>query len=565
MNEKEHKKGPKKTLKDLKKPLTAGGITGAIAIAGIIGGIFMWTNIKKPYGGIFIMGYSGGYDRIDPLNLGFNDPMIITQIAEPLFTQIYNQSSNFHDNVPHLAENGIWSSDGLSFTCTLKEGIEFHDGTQFNATAVKWNFDRLLNLLVNMSYPWMWFHSDWTLILNRTEILDNYTIRFVLNKPFVPFRSLLTFPQAYILSPTSTPDDRFLDVHTEKIIGTGPYIYESNVVYTNTTIIANENYWGNPKPIIDKFIFIPYSFTESTERFLSGETHYAAGNDSYFEDYQSDSTIVIDDFVGQEFDYIGMNNERINVTLREAISYAVNYTSILEVHDSLSHGSEIRCRSPLPLHSLYANWEDFNVPVYNLTRARQALKAANWPGTDNLTVNNNITSGNEWELTVNSLTPLATVNITYVIGYESIIMALPPIITENLKQIGVNVTTYGLTWGNHWTNIFAGKTDLFWLSWAADYNDPANTLNALYSTKSDGYSNDQRTNDSLIQQWLEEGLTETSPIVRQTIYYNIQKRLIEEAFPVLWLYSPVWYDIYRSNLRGWGYWEAGAFKYLYFI
>jgi peptide/nickel transport system substrate-binding protein len=559
------KKTPKKIFKELKRPLIGGGIIASVAIVGIIGGFIIINTSEIKKGGTFIMGYSGGLDRIDPLNLGSRDPMIISQIAEPLFTELLNQTNNYHENVPYLAKEGTWSSDGLNFTCVLREGIEFHDKTQFNASVVKWNFDRLQKLLINMTYPDMWYHSDGTQIINRTEIIDTFIIRFILNKPFVPFRSLLTTPQAFILSPASTPKNRFLDVFTEKVIGTGPYIYDSNVVYSNTTIIANKNYWGKPKPIIDKFIFLPLSFKESNERFFAKETDYAAGNDSYFEEYANDPTIVVDDFIGLEFDYIGMNNKRINVTMRKSISSALNYTYILECQDSRSHGSNIRCRSPLPLGTMYSNWEDFDVPIYNITKARETLKDAKWPGTKNLTANNNITTGNEWELIANGSTPLGIYNITYIIGYDSIVMDLPPIITENLKQIGIKVETYPLTWIEHWDKIFAGKTDLWWVGWQIEYNDPANSINALFSCKSDGFSNIQQTNDTIIQQWIEQGVVESNPTIRSQIYYNIQERLIEEIYPLVWLYCPVWYDIYRSNLRGWGYWGAGAFKNLYFV
>jgi ABC-type transport system substrate-binding protein len=87
----------------------------------------------------------------------------------------------------------------------------------------------------------------------------------------------------------------------------------------------------------------------------------------------------------------------------------------------------------------------------------------------------------------------------------------------------------------------------------------------MFSSKSDGWQNFQQTNDTLVQQWMEEGLVESNPTLRNNIYFNIQRRLIEEVYPVAWLYSNVWYDIYRSNLRGWGYWGAGAFKNLYFV
>lgn len=562
------KKSLKKKITE-HKPVVVGGIIAAVAIAGIVGGIVLFLGEQKKYGGTFIFGYSGGLDTIDPLIAHLYDPIIIASIAEPLFTQYYNQTGKYHENSGHLAEEGTWSHDGLNFTCTLRKGIEFHDGTQFNASAVKWNFDRLLNLLVNMSMygtSYLWYHSDWTtLILNRTEVIDDYTVRFVLNKPFVAFQALLTTLHGSILSPASTPADRFLDVFTEKLVGTGPYIYDTNVVYVNTTIVKNKNYWGTPKPVIDEYVFIPCSYEESNEWFFAKDTDYAVGNDSLLEEYSADPTIVVDDFVGNEFDYLGMNNKRINSTMRKAISYALNYTSILELADSFSHGSKIRCRSPLPLDTLYSNWEDFDVPYYNITKARETLKDANWPGTTHLTADNNITIGNKWETIANSSTPLMTVNISYMIG-SIFLEELSYIVVDNLKQIGVKVENFPLTYEDHfgWNGvIFTSKIDLFWLGWGIDYNDPSNTLNAMFSAQLEGWNNFQQTNDTNVQEWLEQGTVETNPFSRSQLYYEIQRELIEEVYPVAWLYSPIWYDVYRSNVRGWGYWGAGSLRYIY--
>ena len=567
------KKAPKKAkakekkvyFEKVKKQVIGAGIVSIVAIAGIVGGFFLSIQFQQSEEDIFIMGYSGGYvDKIDPLNLEDQDPIIISQIVEPLFTEKINHSTNYRENMPLLAKDSDWSVDKLNFTCYLRENIRFHDDTHFNATAVKWNFDRLQRLLLNMSYPSIWYHVDGTQVLNKTVVIDTYIVRFILNRVFAPFQSILSSVQASILSPSSTPEDRFLKAYSEKIVGTGPFKLESNEFLVNTTLIANEFYWGSPKPMIDKLVFLPISYRESNERFFAKETDYAVGNDSYFEAYNADPTITIYEFTEPGIQYLGMNNKRINTTMRKAISYALNYSKILEKHDLYGHGSNIRCRSPLGLGSLYSNWEDFDVPFYNVSKARQVLKDANWLNTSTLLANDNITSGNEWELIANSTTPLATFNISYIVGSEGLLMDLPLIVTKNLNQIGVKVVTLPMTSGSHWGNILSGKTDLWGIGWGGYYNDPAYTINPLFSSKVDGHSNFQQTNDTLIQQWMEEGITETNQALRHEIYYNIQKRLIEEVYPVAWLYSCVWYDIYRSNLKGWGSWGAGAFKYLYF-
>jgi ABC-type transport system substrate-binding protein len=275
-------KGEKKYSEKVKKQIISGGIISIIAIAGITTGIFLNAQNQSSIDSLFIMGYSGGLNKIDPLNA--IDGLIVTQVVEPLYTEILKQGSSYRENVPHLAESGSWSIDKLNFTCTLRKNITFHDGNAFNATAVKWNFDRLHRLLFNMTTYALWYHLDGKLVINRTIVLGEYIIRFVLNRPYVPFIALLTTLNANILSPHSTPENRFLN-SSEHLVGTGPYIFQSNIVNESTTIVSNKDYWGNPKPSIKKFIFKPYDYTESSERFLAKETNYAAGNDSYFDDY----------------------------------------------------------------------------------------------------------------------------------------------------------------------------------------------------------------------------------------------------------------------------------------
>jgi len=275
-----------------------------------------------------------------------------------------------------------------------------------------------------------------------------------LNRPYVPFIALLTTLSAHILSPASTPANRFLN-ENEKLIGTGPYKYESNKPYENTTIIANDKYWGTLKPKIERFIFLytdwgsSESMINCSERILYGETDYASvaplGKILYLENYSRDPNIVfyIDD--NPAIEYLCMDNNRINVTMRKAISYALNYTSIYEKY---SHPKNIsvpvpRLMSPIGKGLLYANWTAFDVPFYNVSKARQILINAKWPGTAGLSANDNTTPGNEWETIASSSNSLETYNISYIFGEQLAVMRylanLTLVVKENLKQIGIHV------------------------------------------------------------------------------------------------------------------------------
>src|SRR6266542_1113845 len=75
------------------------------------------------------------------------DPVVSTQLVErTVFYQMYESLVTIDDKLnikPGLATSWVTSSDGLTYTFTLRKGVKFHDGTDFNAAAAKANFDRI--------------------------------------------------------------------------------------------------------------------------------------------------------------------------------------------------------------------------------------------------------------------------------------------------------------------------------------------------------------------------------------------------------------------------------------
>ena len=98
--------------------------------------------------------------------------------------------------IPVLAESQSVSADGLTYTIKLKTGIKFHDGTPFNAEAVKVNFDRVTNPENKL--------KRYNLYKNiaKTEAVDATTVRFTLKERFSPFINSLAHPSGVIISPT---------------------------------------------------------------------------------------------------------------------------------------------------------------------------------------------------------------------------------------------------------------------------------------------------------------------------------------------------------------------------
>jgi len=172
----------------------------------------------------------------------------------------------------------------------------------FNAAAVQWSFNRLHYLmnvtgilpstcyyqipsLLHSLYEW----PDGTPIINHTEIIDIYTIKFVLNRPFGPFRHLLTFPGSYILSPYSTPSDDYIIPSTagpDTCVGTGPFTLQTFETYEIRYQVYEDYYLGRSE--IDKLIFVKISDdTERNKAVLRGDVDIIIGGlYSYYDEFE---------------------------------------------------------------------------------------------------------------------------------------------------------------------------------------------------------------------------------------------------------------------------------------
>src|SRR5437667_12079838 len=96
---------------------------------------------------------------------------------------------------PQLATSWTVSRDGLTYLFRLREGVTFQDGTPFDAEAVKFTFDRLLDLKTRVPLR---FLVD---AIKEVQVLDPSTVRFQLSKPSPTFLSNLTYTTTAIISP----------------------------------------------------------------------------------------------------------------------------------------------------------------------------------------------------------------------------------------------------------------------------------------------------------------------------------------------------------------------------
>ena len=180
--------------------------------------------------------------------------------------------------VPDLAESWNISGDGKIFTFNLRQGVKFHDGSDFTAEDVVYSVFRAQNpeKFEEMGAPRNLRDSnlvDNFSIVNNVEAIDPFTVRFTLDKFSDKwFNSLLEVRFTLYIIPSDKPYEEQLAEGT----GTGAYVFDENVPDEKFTLKANPNYWktdpdGNQLPFLDAIeIFIINDNSALLAAFTSG-------------------------------------------------------------------------------------------------------------------------------------------------------------------------------------------------------------------------------------------------------------------------------------------------------
>ena len=144
---------------------------------------------------------------------------------------------------PELAESWTVAPDGDSVEFDLRDGVRFHDGTPFDAAAVKWNLDRWVG-----QEDFSFFRASE--VISEVVVTDPDTVTLELSEPYEPLLQELSIARPVrFLSPDSVGAD---EAFTEPV-GTGPWRYVSNGP-TEAVLERNDDYWGE-KPLLDRLEF----------------------------------------------------------------------------------------------------------------------------------------------------------------------------------------------------------------------------------------------------------------------------------------------------------------------
>src|SRR6266581_6788835 len=171
--------------------------------------------------------------------------------------------------IPVLAESYEATKDGLTYTVKLKKGIKFHDGTDFKADAVKVNLDRVTNPDNKLKRYGLYNNN-----IAKTEVVDDYTVRFTLKTPFSPFINQLAHPSTVMISPAALKQWGNKDIAFHPV-GTGPFKFVKWKATDYLKAAKFNGYWRKGYPKIDSITWKPVVDNNTRAAMMqTGEAHF---------------------------------------------------------------------------------------------------------------------------------------------------------------------------------------------------------------------------------------------------------------------------------------------------
>ncbi|SMC49764.1 glutathione ABC transporter substrate-binding protein [Sporomusa malonica] len=232
--------------------------------------------------------------------------------------------------IPVLAEAmPELAKDAKSITFKLKKGVKFQDGTDFNAEAVKANIDRLKDPANKLKRASLYTAID------HVEIIDPYTVKIVLNKPFAPILQAFAHPAGLMISPKAIKEyGKDLNRHP---VGTGPFQFVEWKDGQYVIVKKFDAYWDKANAAkVDKITFKPVTESASRVAMLkTGEAQFIYPLPSeQVEAIKGDSNIVVDQAQSIIERYVVFNVTKKpfdDKRIRQALNYAVDKDALAKV------------------------------------------------------------------------------------------------------------------------------------------------------------------------------------------------------------------------------------------
>jgi peptide/nickel transport system substrate-binding protein len=390
---------------------------------------------------------------LDPSQASDSNTFLVAgQIYETLVT--YQPGSTLV--VAGLAEAWSVSPDGLTWTFTLRSGVEFHDGTSLDAAAVLHNFERWWD----PDHPYHAGHSYFRWLFGGyrgdpdcivTELGSTGADRFhvTLSEPDGTVPSTMAMPVFSIASPAAIRSETL-----EKVpVGTGPFSFVQWTPGDSIALQRNTSYWGNPARSETLVFSI---ITEDTDRYAALQSDavqgMAAAPLSFASSAGLDPGLKSAWRPASQTGFLGINRNHAplhNPLVQKAIAHAVDKRSIIADHYNTEADAGLVADQLLP-PGFWGRDQQMADYSYDPALARTLLTQAGHSTGISTTL---------WVLPVQR-------------AYLPDAPDMAVSIQADLQAVGISATIVTYDWGTYLSKLAAGEPDLFMLGWSADTGHP---------------------------------------------------------------------------------------------
>jgi peptide/nickel transport system substrate-binding protein len=492
-----------------------GPTTPTSAPAGTTGGGAAATPAGTPKrGGTLKAGLASDIFNLDPLLSG---AVVDRQLYYNLYDSLVAMDTNLQI-IPSLAES--WDiPDSKTYVFHLRHNVKFHDGTDFNADAVKFNIERYLNDKNSRR------KSELDTI-QSVEVVDPYTVKFNLKAAFAPLLANLVDRAGMILSPKAIQAGG--EDFTRKPIGagTGAFKFVEWVKDDHITLERNPDYWkkdqnGQQLPYLDKITYRP--ITDETVLLTNLKTgdvdvDYGVPPKDYAS-VKSSGDLILQEAPGLSYSGIALNTQSDpfkQKELRQAVSAAIDRD---QINKTIFFGSQLTANGPIPPSS-WAYDPTLKAPPADIAKAKEYLKAAGKP--DGFTLELKIVSG------------------------SPVYLQLTQLLKDQLAQAGIIMNITQLESSKAAADQQAGNFQGLFYGWSGRIDPDGNIYNQF---RTGGSLNDTKYSNPQVDALLDQARATTDQAQRKTLYQQAQKIIVDDAAFAFYSF-PSAFEISRPNVQG---------------
>lgn len=481
---------------------TAGTTTGSTA-----------SPLAAKQGGELFYALATKFDTLDPNITTFS---VVGRMAYHMFDQLVREPKP-GQFVPGLAEKWEINATADEYTFSLRKDVTFHDGTPFNAEAVKFTFDRIVD-------PELKSQAAFSAIgpYASATVVDASTVKVKFKTPYAPFLDSVSLPYLSPVSPTAV--QKFGKDFGNNPVGTGPFKFDSYKTDNVVRMVKNPDYKWAPAvyrhqgaPFLDAISWrIINDPTTRIAALKAGEVQFIedVGAQNYAE-FQSNSNFQLIEGVQAGSGWSMMLNvtkaPTDDVKVRQALGWATDRAGIIK---TVWKGLYQPACSVLTSITFGYDATTCQTYTYDPKKAAALLDEAGW------TLSGETRKKNGQELTI----------ALYYRSDNPEFTAVATFLQASLPQIGIKVDLHGLAQAGYFDAVRKGEHNVQF--WWGPATDPDVVRQYFYSANADGGTNRSRYKNPEMDKLIDQAAGFTDPEKRKQVYAQIQQKVLNEGIMV---------------------------------